>query len=90
MIFINVVDNTCQLDEGHKRQSSLGISDKRPHVISIVGGLSHGHDIFLDKFNSECLIEYLQEEIQTMDKYTCPHHSNFEANFPKCNECQKV
>jgi len=90
MIFINVIDNTSAPDEGHKHQSSLGISEKRPHVISIVGGLTHGHDIFLDKFNSECLIEYLQEEMQTMEQYECEHHGRFEANFSKCDECVKL
>ncbi|MCD6434948.1 MAG: hypothetical protein J7L15_00950 [Clostridiales bacterium] len=90
MIFINVTDNTTVPDEGHKRQSSLGISEKRPHLISIVGGLTHSHDIFLDKFNAECLIEHLQTEIETMEKYLCKDHGFFEAHFSKCDKCVKL
>ena len=90
MDFITVISESCQKDEGHKRTSSLGISEKRPHVLAIVGVLPHGSDVFMDKANTECLIEYLEEELQTMEKYNCTECGSYESNLPKCDKCQKV
>lgn len=92
MKFITVISKPTQgqKDDGHKRQSSLGIGEKRPHVLAIIGNLPHGLDIFFDKHSAECLIEYLQGEIKTMVKYDCYECGRFESHFPKCDKCQKV
>lgn len=90
MRFITIVSESDQRDEYPKRQSSLGISEKRPHVLAIIGNLPHGSDVFLDKVNAESLIEYLQEEIKTMERYLCDVCGCYESHFPKCDKCQKV
>lgn len=90
MIFITIISESGPVDEGFKRTSSLGISEKRPHVLAIVGNLPHGTDIFLDKRNTESLVEYLQGEIKTMVKYKCDTCGRYESNLSKCDKCQKV
>lgn len=93
MEFISVVRNTdkaSEKDEGRKHTSSLGISEKRPHVLGIVGGMKHGSDVFLDKANTEKLIQWLEEEVQTMDKYECEDCGPYESNISKCDKCKKV
>lgn len=90
MEWIQVIDNTCGKDEGHKRTTSLGISENRPHLLAITGGLSHGTDIYFDDINAMRLIEWLQEEIETMTTFHCPHHSIYKASFPKCDNCKEL
>ena len=51
---------TSEPDGGLRRISSLGISDKRPNVLGVTGGLSHGSDISFDKANAQKLIKFLQ------------------------------
>jgi len=90
MKFIDVISESSQKDCGRKRKSSLGISEKRPHVLAITGGIEHGSDIFLDKSNTKYLIKFLQNELKTMKKYQCFDCGSYESNLSKCDKCKII
>ena len=62
--FIDVIDMTTEPDdEGRRQKTSLCIDSKKPHLLTVCGGLKHGTDIIFNGHNAQRLIEHLQQFI---------------------------
>lgn len=63
--FIEVVDETCELDDGNCRHTTFAYGGKKdkPHHLRVLGNLPHCTNITFDKLNAQRLIDFLQREI---------------------------
>jgi len=61
--FISAIDMTCEPNDGHYRTVSLGMNDKHPDTLELLGNLPHCTEITFDKHNAKMLIDWLNKNI---------------------------